>query len=96
MPVISPSTKTDNQKIAYGAHTTVAAADTIATGLSQVTAVVASLQSDPADAAFLVSAVPSTNGNIVIKTWQNTSGSDPTPAAAGTFSKLVNWIAIGY
>ena len=34
-------------------------------------------------------------GSIIIKTWQNTGGADPTPAAATTFGKKVNWIAIG-
>jgi len=34
-------------------------------------------------------------GSIIIKSWQNTGGTDPTPAAASTFGKKVNWIAIG-
>jgi hypothetical protein len=88
-------------KIARGQLTTVTAADTVVTGLSTVAAVVASLESDPGDDPFMVSAqigdqggAPAA-GSIVIKTWKNTGGTDPTPAAATTFGKKVNWIAIG-
>lgn len=88
-------------KFAWGQHTTVAASDTIVTGLTTVVAVVACLDSDPVDNPFMVTAsrgdqagTPAA-GSILIKSWQNTSGSDPTPAAAGVFSKKVNWIAIG-
>jgi hypothetical protein len=35
-------------------------------------------------------------GSFLLKTWKNTGGTDPTPAAASTFSKKVNWIAYGY
>ena len=41
-------------------------------------------------------AVAPASGSILIKTWQNTGGTDPTPAAASTFAKKVNWIAVGY
>jgi hypothetical protein len=89
-------------KIARGQLTTVTAADTVVvTGLSTVAAVVASLESDPTDNPFMVTAqigdqagTPAA-GSIIIKTWQNTTGTDPTPAAATTFGKKVNWIAIG-
>ncbi len=89
------------RKIAFGQHTTVAAADTVVTGLATVVSVVASYETDPADANCYVSAQKGDQagspaaGSIIIKTWQNTGGTDPTPAAAGAFSKLVNWIAIG-
>jgi hypothetical protein len=86
--------------IAFGTHTTVAASDTVATGLARVTAVVATLQSDPGDDPEMVSAsvgdqagAPAA-GSIYIKTWKN-GGNDPTPAAATTFSKVVNWVAFG-
>jgi predicted RecA/RadA family phage recombinase len=89
-------------KVACGQHTTVAASDTVATGLAKVLAVVASLESDPTDNPEWVTAqignqagAPAA-GSIIIKTWQNTGGTDPTPAAASTFSKLVNWVAVGY
>ena len=89
-------------RIARGQHTTVAASDTVVTGLTKVVAVVASLDSDPADNPMLVSAsigdqagAPA-SGSILIKTWQNTTGTDPTPVAATTFAKKVNWIAVGY
>lgn len=88
-------------KIARGQQTTVAASDTVVTGLSTVVAVIASLDSDPGDDPFMASASIGDQagspaaGSIYIKTWKNTGGTDPTPAAATTFSKKVNWIAIG-
>jgi hypothetical protein len=88
-------------KIARGRHTTVAASDTVVTGLATVVAVIATLESDPVDDPFMVSAsigdqagTPAA-GSVLIKTWKNTGGTDPTPAAATTFSKVVNWIAVG-
>ena len=88
-------------KFARGQATTVTAADTIVTGLSTVVAVVASLEDDPVDDPFMVSAqignqagAPAA-GSIIVKTWKNTGGTDPTPAAASTFGKKVNWIAVG-
>ncbi len=89
-------------RTARGQHTTVAASDTVVTGLTKVVAVVASLDSDPADDPMLASAsigdqagAPA-SGSVLIKTWKNTGGTDPTPVAATTFAKKVNWIAIGY
>lgn len=87
-------------KVARGQHTTVTASDTVVTGLATVVSVTASLDSDPVDDPLLVSAsigdqagTPAA-GSVLIKTWK-TNGSDPTPSAATTFSKKVNWIAIG-
>ena len=88
-------------KIARGQLTTATAADTVVTGLATVVAAVACLDSDPVDDPFMCSctigdqAGTPAAGSIIIKTWKNTGGTDPTPAAAGTFSKKVNWIAIG-
>lgn len=88
-------------KIARGQFSTVSAADTVATGLNTVVAVVASLESDPTDDPFMVSAQIGNQagapvaGSIILKTWKNTGGTDPSPLAATTFTKLVNWIAIG-
>lgn len=86
--------------IKTGQHTTVAASDTVVTGLALVTAVVASLDSDTGDDPLLVTAsigdqagTPAA-GSILIKTWK-TDGADPTPVAATTFTKKVNWIAVG-
>jgi len=88
-------------RLARGQATTVAASDTIVTGLATVVAVVASLDSDPIDDPEWVSAsigdqagTPAA-GSFLLKTWKNTAGNDPTPAAASTFGKKVNWIAIG-
>lgn len=88
-------------KIARGQLTTVTATDTVVTGLNTVVAVVACLDDNPGDNPMLVSATIGDQagapaaGSIIIKTWQNTTGTDPTPLAATTFSKKVNWIAIG-
>lgn len=85
-----------------GQASTVAAVDTIVTGLALLTSVVATLDSDPVDDPEWVTAsigdqagTPAA-GSFLLKTWKNTSGSDPTPTAATTFSKKVNWIAEGY
>jgi predicted RecA/RadA family phage recombinase len=85
-----------------GQATTATASDTIVTGLAALISVVATLDSDPGDDPEWVSAsigdqagAPAA-GSFLLKTWKNTSGSDPTPAAATTFSKKVNWIAYGY
>ena len=88
-------------KIARGVHTTVAASDTVVTGLATVVAVVATLESDPVLDPLLVTAsignqsgAPAA-GSVLIKTWQPTAANDVTPIAATTFGKKVNWIAIG-
>lgn len=97
----APAAVAAGYKIARGVHTTVAAADTVVTGLATVVAVVVSLASDPADDPFMVSATVGDQagtpaaGSVIIKSWKNTGGTDPTPVAATTFGKLVNWIAIG-
>ncbi|MDQ2084705.1 DUF2190 family protein [Xanthobacteraceae bacterium Astr-EGSB] len=87
-------------KMAAGQHTTVTATDTVVTGLGTVISVVASFDTDPADANTYVSASAGDQagapaaGSIIIKTWKQ-SGSDPTPIAADAFAKKVNWIAFG-
>jgi len=89
-------------RTARGQLTTATASDTVVTGLTKVVAVVASLDSDPGDDPMFATAsigdqagAPAA-GSILVKTWKNTAGTDPTPAAATTFAKKVNWIAIGY
>lgn len=88
-------------RVDFGQATTVTASDTIATGLSEVVAVVASFDDNPGDDPNYVSAsigdqagTPAA-GSFLLKTWKNTGGTDPTPLAATTFSKKVNWIAVG-
>lgn len=87
-------------KFAAGTHTTVAASDTVVTGLAQVLAVVACFATDPADANTYVSSTIGDQagtpaaGSFLLKTWKQ-SGTDPTPIAADAFSKVVNWIAVG-
>lgn len=84
-----------------GQHSTVAAVDTIITGLKTVAAVIVSMDDDPSDDPEWVSATIGDQagspaaGSFNLKSWKNTSGTDPTPVAATTFSKKVNWIAIG-
>lgn len=91
----------NNCKVAYGQKTTVTAADTIVTGLATVVSVVASLDADPVDDPFMCTATIGDQagapaaGSFILKTWKNTGGTDPTPVAATTFTKKVNWIAIG-
>lgn len=87
-------------KVVRGQHTTVAASDTVVTGLATVVAVVAQLDDDPVDGAMHVTAsigdqlgTPAA-GSILIKTWKSTDA-DATLIAATTFTKKVNWIAIG-
>lgn len=87
-------------KIARGQHTTVAASDTVVTGLATVVSAVAVLDDDPVDGVMQVTAsigdqagAPAA-GSILIKGWKSTDG-DATQIAATTFAKKVNWIAIG-
>jgi predicted RecA/RadA family phage recombinase len=89
-------------RIARGQLTTTSASDTVVTGLAKVVAAVATLDSDPVDDPMFATAsigdqagAPAA-GSILVKTWKNTAGTDPTPAAATTFAKKVNWIAVGY
>jgi hypothetical protein len=83
-------------KMATGVHTTVAASDTVPTGLTTVVSVIAQLGSDPVDGAMHVTAALSaTAGAIDIKGWKSTDG-DATLIAATTFSKSVHWVAYGY
>lgn len=84
----------------YGQHTTVAAADTIVTGLAAVQGIIAVLDDDPVDGVMDVSAsigdqagAPAA-GSALIKGWKSTDG-DATLIAATTFGKKVNWVAWG-
>ena len=87
-------------KIARGQASTVDADDTIVSGLTTIVAVVASLDDDPVDGCQFVTAsignqagAPAA-GSFFLKTWKCVDG-DATLVAATTFSKKVNWIAIG-
>jgi hypothetical protein len=88
-------------KVARGQAVTASASDTIVTGLARVFAVIATLDDDPSDDPEFVSASVGNQagapaaGSFLLKTWKNTGGTDPTPLAATTFAKKVNWIAIG-
>jgi hypothetical protein len=84
-----------------GQSVTVAASDTIVTGLTHVVAVVAQLDDDPVDGCMHVTAsigdqagAPAA-GSFLQKTWKSTDA-DATLIAATTFGKKVNWVAFGY
>jgi hypothetical protein len=89
------------KKYVGGQLTTASAADTVVTGLATVIACGATLDSDPVDDPMLASATIGDQagapaaGSIIVKTWKNTGGTDPTPLAATTFTKKVNWWAYG-
>jgi hypothetical protein len=97
-----PTFIVDGYRVAFGQTTTVAASDTVATGLRQVVAAVAVLEDAPvigcdrALAAIGDQVGTPAAGSILIKTFKPTSTSDTTPIAATTFTKKVNWMAIGY
>jgi hypothetical protein len=91
----SPETRSSNLRVVFGQHTTVAAVDSVATGLKTVLAVVAQLADDPVDGAMHVTGAPGADGAITIKGWKSTDG-DATLIAATTFSLAVNWVAVGY
>jgi hypothetical protein len=85
-------------KIARGQASTVTASDTIVTGLSTVVSVTCQMDdaptTDPEIATCSIgnqSGAPAA-GAILLQTWKTLGG---TPAAATTFSKKVNWIAVG-
>lgn len=88
-------------KLARGVQTTVAAVDTVVTGLATVVSCSATMGDDPGDDPEWTScsigdqAGAPAAGSIYVKTWKNTAGTDPTPTAATTFTKKVNWLAIG-
>lgn len=90
----------DSPKMVKGQSTTVAASDTIATGLATVTHVVASFNDAPIEAAKFVSAdigdqvAAPVAGSFLLKTWKDTDA-DAAIAAATTFGLKVNWIAFG-
>lgn len=88
-------------KVVYGQQTTVAASDTVVTGLATVLSAVANLEDAPvigcdrAQAVIGDQAGTPAAGSILIKTFKPTATGDATPIAATTFTKKVNWIAIG-
>lgn len=88
-------------KVARGQHTTVDEDDTVVTGLATVVSAVASLESDPVAGAQFVTCVIGDQagapaaGSIQIKSWKATAAGDTALIAATTFSKKVNWIAVG-
>jgi hypothetical protein len=94
--------KNGNKAMAFGRSSTVTASDTIVTGLASLDFVIASMDDDPSDDPAYVSAsignqagAPAA-GSFLLKSWTFTNvANDATPTAAGTFTKKVNWIAVG-
>lgn len=88
-------------KLARGQAITVAASDTIVTGLTTVVAAGASMEDAPvigcdrAQAVIGDQAGTPAAGSILLKTFKPTASGDATPVAATTFTKKVNWWAIG-
>lgn len=97
----SPAGVAAGYKIARGQHTTVDEDDTVVTGLATVVSAVASLESDPVAGAQSVTCVIGNQagapaaGSIQIKSWKATAAGDTALIPATTFSKKVNWIAVG-
>lgn len=83
-------------KFAVGQATTVAASDTIVTGLSKLLGVVTQFNDSPTDGLSWVNgdigdqAGTPAAGSFLLKTWKNTSGTDPTPVAASSFGAKIN------
>lgn len=84
------------QRVAFGRHVTVAATDTVVTGLTTVESVVVSLEALPViGCAGAFAATSATAGSIIIGTFKPTASGDATPIAATTFTKGVFWFAKG-
>lgn len=101
---VAPGSLGGQLKIAYGQHTSVAAADTVVTGLTTVVKVIAVLDDDPVVGATYCSASIGNQagapvaGSVILKTWKATTAGaagNPDPVAATTFGKKINWIAFG-
>jgi predicted RecA/RadA family phage recombinase len=84
-----------------GQSTTVAASDTIVTGLSKLDGVIAVLDDAPvagcqhASGSIGDQAGTPAAGSFLLRTWKATATADTAMIAATTFSKKVNWIAWG-
>src|SRR5665213_1298015 len=90
-----------SDKMASGQATTVTAVDTIVTGLGTgLKSVVACFADDVGLTWDMVTCnlgdqnVAPAPGSFYLKSWEPTSNANPTPIAATTFGKKVNWIAI--
>lgn len=100
--LIFAETRSRNLKVVSGQSTTVAASDTIATGLKKVLYAVASFEDAPVIGAAYAQATVGdqvaapVTGSFLLKTFKPTAAGDATPIAATTFGKKVNWIAVGY
>lgn len=88
-------------KIATGQATTVAASDTIVTGLTSLVGAMAVLDDAPvigcdrAQASIGNQSGAPAAGSLLLKTFKPTATGDATPIAATTFGKKVNWVAWG-
>jgi len=100
--IVHEAKKSSNLRMASGQHTTVAASDTVVTGLKKVLYAVANLESPPVAGAQIARAfvgdqvATPASGSILIESWKATATADTAVIAGTTFTKLVNWVAIGY
>jgi len=99
---LAPNSVMNELKVVAGNHVTVAAVDTIDTGLRRVVGAIANLEDAPVAGAQRVEAfigdqagTPAA-GKIQIKSWKATATADTAVIAGTTFSKKVNWIAFGF
>lgn len=79
-------------KIARGVSS-ITGSGVVASGLTTIVAVVATLKDDPSLNAHLASAT-FTGANITLKVWKPTASGDCTPIASTTATN-VEWVAIG-
>lgn len=92
-------TGAEGGRIARGQAVTVAAVDTIVTGLAALKGVVAVLDDDPvAGAQFVTTSIGDqagapAAGSFLLKTWKSTAAADTAQIAATTFGRKVSWIA---
>jgi hypothetical protein len=88
-------------RVARGRHETLAAVETIATGLTTVVAAFVCFEDAPTVNQLLATAdvgdqagAPAA-GSIILKTFKPTAVDNVTPAAATVFGAFLYWLAIG-
>jgi len=98
--VVTVADASQVDKIASGQAVTVTANDVVVSGLGALKAVLVSFNDDIGLTEAWVTgnignqAGAPAAGSFNLKTWEPTSNANPTPIAATTFGKAVNWIAI--
>lgn len=97
--IISTVANSDG-KMVMDSILTAAAVDTITVpGLRKVLGVMVCMNDNPVDGFSWVNGAfggSLADNQITIASWQNTTGTDPTPVAAAVFGKRVTYVAFGY